>query len=98
MLIRPSQLRAFSIFALLITLYLSAMAVTHQSNQDDTYHIEHQCELYSGLQQGLISTSALPNLFPVTTTPIDSTKLEFQSRTPFHSRARSPPAFLRTLT
>jgi hypothetical protein len=98
MLIRHSQLRAISLFALLITLYLGMMAVTHESSFDGDYHHDHQCEMYSGLQQGLVSNPTLPQLFPLTTPAFKQTTPSFYANSPTNLRARSPPAFLRTLT
>ncbi len=92
------HLRAFSIIALLITLYLGVMAVTHESSFYDDFHNDHQCEMYSGLQQGLVSDPALPQIPPLTTPAFKQASPTVHSASPANLRARSPPAFLRTLT
>lgn len=85
--------RALSILALLLTLYLGVMTVTHESNFDDSFHLEHQCEMYSGLQQGLISDPLLPQVIPLTTPAFRQEASSFHSSYPANLRARSPPLF-----
>lgn len=92
------HIRAVSIFALLCTLYLGVMTVGHEISFDDDYHHEHQCEMFSGLQQGLISEALLPAIFPVTLAPFKQENPSFHSTHPTNLRARSPPIFLDTLT
>ena len=92
------HIRAISLIALLCTLYLGVMTVGHESSFDDDYHHEHQCEMFSGLQQGLISTPLLPHIFALTVPAFQHKNPSFHSTHPTNLRARSPPIFLDTLT
>lgn len=98
MLVLSSHLRAFSIFALLCTLYLGVITVGHESSFDDDYHHQHQCEMFSGLQQGLVSAPALPGIIPVKAPAFIPETASFHSTYPANLRARSPPIFLSSLT
>lgn len=70
------------------------MAVAHESNFDADYHHEHQCEMFSGLQQGLVSDPLLPYVFPVKAPAFILEASHFYSTYPTNLRARSPPLFL----
>jgi len=94
MLTLPSHLRAVAILALLCTLFMSVMAVAHESSFDDDYHHEHQCEMFSGIHQGLVSDPALPSIIPMKSPAFKQETLIFRSFNPANLRARSPPLFL----
>ncbi|CED61872.1 putative uncharacterized protein [Moritella viscosa] len=98
MLDLSSHLKAFSILALLCTLYLGVMTVSHESSFDEDYHHTHQCEMFSGLQLGLVPDLALPGVIPVKAAVFIQETPTLHSTLPTNRRARSPPRFLNSLT
>ena len=94
MLNLSSHIRAFSIIALICTLYMGVMTVGHEVSFDDDYHHEHQCEMFSGLQQGLVSDPILPSIILQLSPAFEQETPLFRSTNPANLRARSPPLFL----
>ncbi len=98
MLNLSTHLKAFSILALLCTLSLGVMTVIHESSFDEDYHHAHQCEMFSGLQLGLVPALAIPGIIPVKVAVFIQETPTLHSTIPTSRRARSPPRFLNSLT
>ena len=88
-----SHFRSFAILALFCTLYLGVMTVEHDTS-DYGYHHHHQCEMFSGLQLGLVSEPNLPGVIPVKVPAFSPQTTTTNSTYPANLRARSPPYIL----
>ncbi|WP_274672827.1 DUF2607 family protein [Vibrio aestuarianus] len=97
MLNRPcfsySSIKFTALCAVLLTLWLNAAYVEHYLDITPSHHIQHHCQHFAGLQNGL--SCAMPTLPVMVGSEIPFTVERIQRRPSVHYAylARSPPIF-----